>query len=285
MVTPAFQTEDASPLSAFNFDRLAKFIHAHSGIVIADNKRTMVEGRIRRRMRQLGIANLNTYCSFLFEQSGPEAEAETSHLVDAITTNKTDFFREPAHFDYLCKTILPQIAASGQRHIKVWSAACSVGAEPYTLAMLLDEFCRKHLGLTYSVLATDICITSLEKALTGRFPESMIEPVPMELRMHYVMRSADIRNAEVRMAPRLRSNVSFARLNLMDDRYPVPQDFDVIFLRNVLIYFDKDSQSKVPAKLAGHLRSGGYLVLGHSESGSGRGLPLEAVANTIFQRR
>lgn len=285
MPTPAFSQDDASPLNAHNLDRLIRFVKEHSGIVIAPSKRTMLEGRVRRRMRAVGIPNINDYCNFMFEQGGPEADAEASHLLDAVTTNKTDFFREPAHFEFLCKTILPEIAATGQRHIKVWSAACSIGAEPYTIAMLLDDFCRKHLGMTYSVLATDLCIASLEKALSGRYPEPMIEPVPIELRMHYVMRSADLQNAEVRMAPRLRSNVSFARLNLMDERYPVPRDFDVIFLRNVLIYFDKPTQSKVPAKLSSHLRQGGYLVLGHSESGSGHGLPMQAVANTIFQRR
>ncbi len=284
MPTAGLLAEDGAPISAHNFDRLVRFIKSYSGINITSSKHSMLEGRLRRRMRAVGIANVNDYCTFVFDQSGPQAEAETGRLSDAVTTNKTDFFREPAHFDFLCRTILPEIAASGQRHIKVWSAACSIGAEPYTLAMLLDDFCRRRMGMSYSILATDICIESLEKALTGRFPESMIEPVPMELRMQYVMRSADVKNAEVRMSPRIRSNIAFARLNLMDERYPVPRDFDAIFLRNVLIYFDKPTQTKVPAKLSEHLRPGGYLILGHSESGSGHGLPMNFVANTIFQR-
>lgn len=285
MPTVGMLGEDGTPLSAYNFDRLAKLIKHHSGINITPSKRTMLEGRLRRRTRAAGVDNLNEYCALIFDDSSPEIEAEIGRLIDVVTTNKTDFFREPAHFDFLCDKILPEIADSGQRHIKVWSAACSVGAEPYTLAMLLDDFCRKRAGMTYSILATDICVESLEKALTGRFPEGMIDPVPMDLRMQYVMRSADVQNAEVRMSPKLRSNIAFARLNLMDDRYPVPRDFDVIFLRNVLIYFDKPTQLKVPTKLSGHLREGGYLVLGHSESGSGHGLPMTSVANTIFQRR
>ena len=149
--------------------------------------------------------------------------------------------------------------------------------------MLLDDFCHRHHGIDYTVLATDICHASLQKALLGFFPYGMIEPVPTELRHRYVMRSAD--GKEVRMSPRLRSHIAFARLNLMDERYHVPNDFDVIFLRNVLIYFDKPTQTQVPAQLCHHLRPGGHLVLGHSESVSRSGLPLEPVANTIFQRR
>ena len=274
---------DGAPLSAHNFERLTKFIKDYSGIAINASRRTMLEGRLKRRMHEVGIDDINEYCHIIFEESGPEIEAEILHLMDAVTTNKTDFFREPSHFDFLTKTILPEIAASGARHIKIWSAACSVGAEPYTIAMLLDDFCNKHPALDYMVLATDICYKSLQKAQVGRYPESMIEPVPEHFLHHYVMRSAD--GSEVRMSPRLRSNIAFARLNLMDERYPVPTDFDVIFLRNILIYFDKPTQLQVPTRLCNHLRPGGYLVLGHSESISRTGLPLRSVANTIFQRQ
>lgn len=275
--------EDYEPLSAFNFERLTRFIKNYSGIALNASRRTMLEGRLRRRCRDCGIDDINEYCRILFDESGPEIDAEIVHLMDAVTTNKTDFFREPAHFDYLTGTILPEIARSGARHIKAWSAACSIGAEPYTLAMLLDDFCRKHSGMTYSVLATDLSFHALQKALIGRYPAAMIDPVPEGLKYQYVMCSPD--GKEVRMSPRLRSAISFARLNLMDETYPVPTDFDVIFLRNVLIYFDKPTQVKVPERLTRHLRSGGYLVLGHSESVSRTGLPLEPVANTIFQRR
>ena len=275
--------EECEPLSAFNFDRLARFIKQYSGISLNTSRKTMLEGRLRRRCRECEISDLNEYCRILFEESGPGIDAEIVHLIDAVTTNKTDFFREPAHFDYLTHTILPELARSGARHVKVWSAACSIGAEPYTLAMLLDDFCRKHPGMDYSILATDLSYQALQKALIGRYPEPMIDPVPDELRRTYVMCSSD--GKEVRMSPRLRSSIAFARLNLMDETYPVPTDFDVIFLRNVLIYFDKPTQLKVPERLTRHLRTGGHLILGHSESVSRTGLPLEPVANTIFQRR
>lgn len=279
------QDGEGAPLSERNFERLTRFIKEYCGINITDSKRSMLEGRVRRRTRALGIGDVNDYCSLLFDHGGPGYNAEVTQLIDAVTTNKTDFFREPVHFDYLTQRILPEILASGQRHIKVWSAACSIGAEPYTIAMLLDEFCRKHHGTSYSVVATDICVQSLQRALTGRYPAAMVEPVPAHLCHQYVMRSLDPANREVRMSPKLRTNIAFARLNLMDGHYPLPRDFDVIFLRNVLIYFDKPTQIKVPAKLSEHLRTGGYLILGHSESVSRNGLALQPVANTIFQRQ
>ncbi|GAA0562397.1 CheR family methyltransferase [Rhizomicrobium electricum] len=275
--------DDNEPLSPFNFERLTKFIKNYSGIALNVSRRTMLEGRLRRRCRAVGIDDVNEYCRILFDETGPEIDAEIVHLMDAVTTNKTDFFREPAHFDYLTQTILPDILRSGPRRIKAWSAACSIGAEPYTLAMLLDDFCRKHPGMDYSILATDLSYQALQKALIGRFPEAMVDPVPDDFRHRYVMRSSD--GDEVRMSPQLRSAISFARLNLMDETYPVPADFDLIFLRNVLIYFDKPTQLAVPTRLCRHLRLGGHLVLGHSESVSRSGLPLAAVANTIFQRQ
>jgi chemotaxis protein methyltransferase CheR len=280
-MTPSGMLE-RDALSAFNFERLAKFIKSYCGIALNASRHTMLEGRIRRRMRIVGITDINEYCRILFEEAGPAIEAEIIHLMDAVTTNKTDFFREPTHFDYLTGTILPEIARTGVRQIKAWSAACSIGAEPYTIAMLLDDFCHKYPGMDYSVLATDLCYQSLERALVGRFPTAMVEPVPEPLLHQYVMRSTD--GSEVRMSPRLRSKVAFARLNLMDEQYPVPTDFDVIFLRNVLIYFDKPTQTAVPTRLCRHLRSGGHLILGHSESVSRTGLPLTSVANTIFRR-
>jgi len=274
---------EGDPISPYNFERLVKFIKSYCGITLNAAKQSMLEGRVKRRMRAVGIDDINEYCRLVLDDSGPEIDAEVIHLMDVVTTNKTDFFREPVHFDYLTQTILPEIVASGARCIKIWSAACSIGAEPYTIAMVLDDFCRKHPGMDYSVLATDLSFESLQRALIGRFADSMIDPVPHEFRQRYVMRSEE--GNEVRMSPRLRSHIAFARLNLMDERYPVPRDFDVIFLRNVLIYFDKPTQIAVPTRLSEHLRCGGHLVLGHSESISRSTLPLHSVANTIFQRR
>lgn len=270
-------------LSAKNFKRLAELIQGYSGIKMPSNKRTMLEGRLRRRMRATGIHSLNDYCAYLFDDDG--LEAEIVHLIDAVTTNKTEFFREPAHFRFLQSTALPALARGDRRTIKAWSAACSTGAEPYSLAMVLEEHCRAHRKQDYEILCTDLCTQVLAQATAGIFAEGMIEPVEMELRRRYLMRARESSRREVRVIPELRSRLSFARLNLMDDAYPVDRDMDLVFCRNILIYFDKPTQSKVLGRLCEHLRPGGYLFLGHSESIVGIDLPVIQIANTVFQRR
>jgi chemotaxis protein methyltransferase CheR len=234
-------------------------------------------------MRATRIPDVNAYCHFLFEEDG--LAAETIHLIDAVTTNKTEFFREPAHFDFLVAKGLPALAAKGKREIKIWSSACSTGAEPYTIAMIMDEFCEKQRGLDYSILCTDICTEVLDQAIAGRFSEQMIEPVSMARRQRYLMRARDASRAEIRIKPELRGKLSFARLNLMDDAYPIETDLDVVFCRNILIYFDKVTQAKVLKRLCNHLAPGGYLFLGHSESIVGIDLPVVQIANTVFQKR
>ncbi len=280
---PAPAPPGGDQLNPKNFKRLAELIHGYSGIKMPTNKRTMLEGRLRRRMRATQIATLNDYCRYLFEDDG--LESEIVHLIDAVTTNKTEFFREPAHFQFLQSRALPAIARAGRRTIKAWSAACSTGAEPYTLAMVLEENRRSGKRQDYSILCTDLCTQVLAQAVAGMFPEAMIEPVEMELRRRYVMRARDATRGLVRMAPELRAQLSFARLNLMDEAYPVESDMDLIFCRNILIYFDKPTQSKVLRRLCDHLRPGGYLFLGHSESIVGIDLPVDQIANTVFQRR
>ena len=269
-------------LSLRNFNRLARFIHDYSGIRMPPNKRTMLEGRLRRCMRDSGYLSVDDYCDYLFDGGG--LEREEIRLIDAVTTNKTDFFREPQHFEFLRDEGLPTLTKSGRKSLKIWSAACSIGAEAYTMAMVMEEFRRLVRRVDYSILGTDLCTQVLEEALAGRYSEAMIEPVPHDLRARYVLRARDPRRPEVRMAPELRARLSVARLNLIDDAYPADRDFDVIFLRNILIYFDKPTQSKVLTTLCDHLRPGGYLILGHSESIVGVDLPVTPVAHTVFQR-
>jgi chemotaxis protein methyltransferase CheR len=269
-------------LSSKNFNRLAALIQGYSGIKMPVNKRTMLEGRLRRRMRATQIPTLNDYCAYLFDEDG--LDSEIVHLIDAVTTNKTEFFREPAHFEFLRSSALPAITKAGRREIKAWSAACSTGAEPYTLAMVMEDYCRIHRTQDYSILCTDLCTQVLEQAVAGVFSEQMIDPVEMDLRHRYVMRAKDTNRGQVRIVPELRSKLAFARLNLMDEVYPVDGDMDLIFCRNILIYFDKPTQSKVLSRLCAHLRPGGYLFLGHSESIVGIDLPVSQIANTVFQR-
>jgi chemotaxis protein methyltransferase CheR len=276
-------TEAIDHLSAGDFDRLARFIHDYSGIKMPPNKKSMVEGRLRRRMRAVGVPSLASYCQYLFERNGLEDEA--IGLIDAVTTNKTDFFREPDHFDFLVGQALPELTARGDRRpIKVWSAACSIGAEPYTLAMVLADVTAANPGFRASIFASDICTEVLETAILGIFPEAMIAPVPMDMRKRYLLRAKAGARDRVRIVPQLRAGIRFGRINLMEAPYAADSDMHVIFLRNILIYFDRPTQHKVLAQLCNHLRPGGFLFLGHSETLAGHGLPLKPVATTVFQR-
>lgn len=269
-------------ISNRNFKQLAAYIYETAGIKMPETKKTMLEGRLRRRMRALSLPSLDAYCDHVFHAGGLEAEA--IHLLNAVTTNKTDFFREPGHFDYLQRVILPGYVASGMERIRVWSAACSTGPEPYTIAMVLDDFARHHGGPSYGILATDLDTEVLATARAGIYPAEAIDPVPPTLKRTYVAMSRDASRAEVRMVPALRSAIGFARLNLMDDHYPVGAPMQLIFCRNVLIYFDRATQQRVVSGLVDCLAPGGYLFLGHSESVAGHDLPLIQVANSVFRR-
>jgi chemotaxis protein methyltransferase CheR len=273
------------PFDERNFARLTKFIYDRCGILITDKKRTMLEARLRRRMQATGTESGNDYCRLLLDGEGVEIEEEIALLIDAVTVNKTDFFRETVHFDRLLSTILPTLAKKGKRFFKAWSAACSNGAEPYSIAMVLDEFCRSLTGADYFVLATDICTAVLDRAVSGRYPATAVEPIPLGYRHRHLMIAKDRRRREFRIAPHLRVKMAFAQINLIAPRYPIAADYDVVFCRNVLIYFDRPTQERVLSHLIGHLQPEGYLVLGHSESLVGIDLPLVAVGNTIFRRR
>jgi chemotaxis protein methyltransferase CheR len=273
-------------LSEDLFTRLSEFIYDTCGIKLPSTKKTMLEARLIRRMRSLGLASFQEYYTYLFS---PEGEAkELNHMIDAITTNKTDFFREPQHFDYLIHKAIPDlIAATGagiHRTFMVWSAACSSGEEAYTLAIVFEEFARKRPGFSYMILGTDISTKVLEKAKAAIYNEDRITPVPMELRKKYFLRSKDHQRKEVKAVPELRANVRFRRLNFMNNDFGLREKMDVIFCRNVLIYFDRPTQEKVIAHLCMHLTTGGYLFTGHSETLNGMDVPLEIVANTVSRR-
>ncbi|AXV16952.1 chemotaxis protein CheR [Neorhizobium sp. SOG26] len=271
-------------LSKRNFDLLAKYIYDYSGIKMPHTKMTMLEGRLRRRLRVTGLPSFDSYCDYLFKQGG--LESESIFLIDAVTTNKTDFFREPKHFEYMIQSALPDIVASfGDRRIRTWSSACSTGAEPYTMAMVLNEYIAAHApDRDYFILATDLSTDVLQKAQRGIYQSDILAPVPTEMMRKYVMQPADKRRSEMRIHPTLRSKVGFARLNLMDDKYPVGEPQHLIFCRNVLIYFDKPTQNHVLSRLCDNLLPGGYLFIGHSETATGFDLPIKQVANTVFKR-
>lgn len=280
---------DDDHLSAEDFHRISTMIGQQVGIKLPPAKRLMVEGRLRKRVRALGHASLDAYCHALFRQG--ELANELVHLIDAVTTNKTDFYREPEHFDYLRRVAVPALIAGregkGTPTLKLWSAASSTGAEAYTIAMVLADMMAARRDFRFAILGTDISTQVLAQAESAIYPVEMIAPVPPEVQARYVMHGRRPRNGrnEVRIAPELRRTVRFQHLNLMDQTYPFDRDVDVVFLRNVLIYFEKSDQEAVITKLVGHLRPGGYLMLGHSESMVGNSQSVSQVAPAIFQKR
>ncbi len=277
------QTQSLSDhISKRNFDRLARFIYDYSGIKMPHSKLTMLEGRLRRRLRATNIGSFDDYCDFLFNENGIEQEAV--YLIDAVTTNKTDFFRESKHFDFMRDVSLPTLLDKGHHNLRLWSSACSTGAEPYTIAMVMAEFAEGRSDIDYSILATDLSTEVLQVARQGIYADDIIEPVPAALRKKYVMTAKQQGRREVRISSKLRSRVGFGRMNLMDAKYPVGNPMHIIFCRNVLIYFDKPTQSDVLTRLCDCLLPGGYMFIGHSESITGIDLPLKQVSNTVFQR-
>jgi chemotaxis protein methyltransferase CheR len=276
----------AVALTPESFARFAKFITRQLGIKMSEAKVPMLQSRLMRRLRELQIHSLEEYQDYLFDSPG--GQAELIHFINAVTTNKTDFFREPQHFDYLVRQALPDLSRSSagvSSQFKLWCAGCSSGEEPYTLAIVLSEYAKQHPGFQFSILATDISTKVLDHAQTGIYDESRIEPVPPALRRSYLLRSSDPSRCLVRVVPELRSKISFRRLNFMDADYGLRDIFDVIFFRNVMIYFDKETQESVVQKQCRNLRSGGYLFVGHSESLAGLDVPVAMSGPAVFRRR
>jgi chemotaxis protein methyltransferase CheR len=269
-----------------HYQKLSQLMEQHTGIQLPPSKRTMLEGRLRKRIRELGVTGLDAYGTMLFENN--LLAEEFPFIVDCVTTNTTDFFREPDHFDFLRDHAVPallQLPDRASSDLKLWSAAASIGVEAYTMAMVLAMMQDSGTRLRYTILGTDICSTVLEQARRAIYPAAMLSAVPKKILNRFVMQAAKPDRNEVRIVPELRRNVRFERLNLMDASYPFDRDVDVIFCRNVLIYFARAGQQKVLGQLISHLRPGGYLVLGHSESFAlDDKSSMRQVMPTIFQR-
>jgi Methylase of chemotaxis methyl-accepting proteins len=278
MVATALQAPSDN-LDPATFSRFAEFIYDYSGIKMPLNKITMLEGRLRRRLRATGLTNFDEYCTYLF---GEGADSELVHFIDVVTTNKTDFFREPKHFEVLQHRVLPDLVSQGHRDIRAWSSACSTGAEPYTMAMLLEEAVTRREIDNYTILATDLSSDVLQQARRGVYEAQFLAPVPKDLAARYLMLPVAKDRTERRIIPKLRRRIGFGRLNLMDNAYAVGDAMHMIFCRNVLIYFDKKTQYGVLRRLCDCLVPGGYLFIGHSESVAGMDLPVRQIANTVF---
>ncbi|MFA6011680.1 MAG: protein-glutamate O-methyltransferase [Desulfobacteraceae bacterium] len=273
-------------LTGKDFKRLASFIHERLGIKVPDFKRSMIESRLRKRLNVLGLKSYTQYCDFLF--SGQGMDQELSEFTDVITTNKTDFFREPHHFKFIQEKALPDLVentnAGVSRKLMAWSCACSRGDEPYTLAMVLSDYGETRKRFDFSILATDISTRMLETAVRGIYEEQVVEPVPPEFKKKYLLRSKDRTRQIVRIKPEIRKRIKFHRLNLMNSDFGLSHKMDILFCRNVIIYFDKPTTEKLIARLCDNLAPGGYLFMGHSELLDVNRYPLVPVAPTIYQK-
>ncbi len=272
----------ASGMTDGDFNRLRQFIEAELGIRMPPSKRVMLESRLSRRLRHLGLQSFGAYADLVFSPEG--ARTELIHMIDAVTTNKTDFFREADHFDYLLNQLLPSYSPKTGLPFRLWSAGCSTGEEAYTLAMVMEEHRRKVPAFQYSIFASDISTRVLAQALNAVYDEEKIAPIPLDYKKRYFLRSKDPSLAVVRIKPELRSKVEFRRLNLMDEEYQIPWKFDVIFCRNVIIYFERPVQERLIQKLYGALSEGGTLFLGHSETITGMKVPFRSVAPTVYKK-
>ncbi|MGC8823083.1 MAG: CheR family methyltransferase [Bacteroidales bacterium] len=268
-------------LSDEDFKRLSEFIYREYGIKMPPAKKVMLQGRLQKRLRELDITSFREYVDYVFSEQGQD---EVIHMIDVVSTNKTDFFREPVHFEFLAQEIVPLFARTTELRypMKIWSAGCSSGEEPYTIAIVLMECREKYPTLDFQILGTDVSTRILQTALDAIYKENRIEGIPLQILKKYFLRSKDRTNPTVRLIPEIRRKVSYMRLNLMESVYPVPDMYDVIFCRNVLIYFDRPTQERVINKLCMYLKPGGYFFLGHSESITGMTVPLRQIKPTIF---
>ena len=268
------------------FTRFSAFIYDRCGVKMTPAKKTMLTSRLYKRLRHLGMTSFQQYYDYVTSPRG--LSEELVQMINVVTTNKTDFFREPAHFDFLVNNALPDLVNT--RHISelsrlnVWSAGCSSGEEPYTLCMFLSEFFEKRTG-DFSLLATDISTRVLDIAKTAIYSKDTIDPVSHSFRIKYLMRGKGSQAGFFRIVPELRKRVIFRRLNLLEGTdFGIKQRMDIIFCRNVIIYFDHETQKKLFEKYYAQLIPGGYLFIGHSETLHGINADFVPVGSAVYKK-
>ncbi len=271
-------------LTEKDFEAFSKFIYGEFGIKMPPVKRIMLQGRLLKRIRELNMSSYSEYKDYLFSKEGHQEEI--FNFLNVVTTNKTDFYREPVHFDFLKSHVLPKFTEKATREpFNIWSAGCSSGEELYTIAITLSEYKREQPSFSFKMLGTDISHNVLDKAAKGVYAINKVDIVPLELKKRYLLKSKDKENQTVKIIPELKNNLNLKYLNLMDTTYSnISEKFDVVFCRNVLIYFDRFTQESVINKLSTYLKPGGYFFIGHSESLTGMDVSLEHIKPTIFRK-
>lgn len=280
----------AAPITLYmmrdsDYEFIRELVYNHSRINLGPDKKELVSARLGKRLRATNITSISDYCRFLQDKEGDE---ELSHLIDAISTNHTYFFREQEHFDFLNNIALPEMvkrrATERWPRFNVWSAACSSGEEPYSLAIALNQFFGASNTWPWRIEATDISHRILQKARVGIYREESVKKVPPNLLRQHFQKGFGPQEGNYRVKQHVLESVTFRQLNLLEGALPFNEPFQIIFCRNVMIYFDRNTQNELVNKLARQLVPGGYLMVGHSESLSGIKHPLTMLKPAIYQR-
>ena len=285
-VAPCLEQPPQLSVSPALFQKFQKLIYAETGIWLGSSKTALLCGRLYRRLRALEIASLERYYECVVR---PDEQEERARMIDAITTNETRFFRESRQFEFLVQKVLPRWRAeAGQqlrpRRVRIWSAGCSSGEEPYTVAMLLARHLPAEEGWDVRLLATDISNRALEKARTGIYPISRSTELPEDLLHSFMLRGMAERQGEMKVKVEIQQMVEFRRLNLAQESDLTEGPFDAIFCRNVLIYFDVASKRRVIAYLVRHLTANGLLFVGHAENLCSVSSQLQSLEPTIYAK-
>lgn len=264
-----------------DFDHLRKLVTQHSGITLSDAKKSLVYGRLARRLRKLGLTSFKEYCQIL---DGGDEE-ELSNFINAITTNLTSFFRENHHFDFLNKKLLPAYKQNNSsRRLRIWSAGCSTGEEPYSIAATLYDFFKADTGWDIKILATDLDTNVVAHGKAGIYNEKTIEDLSSQQRQRWFKKGTGTNEGMYRVIPEIRQMITFRPLNLMRE-WPMKNQFDIIFCRNVVIYFDKEAKKKLFERYANIMPDDGYLFIGHSENLFRTSDRFDSIGHTIYQKK
>jgi chemotaxis protein methyltransferase CheR len=275
-------------LTDTEFRLFRELIYNLCGIALNDNKRVLVQSRLQKRLREHQLTRFSEYYDLIQRQG--EAGSELGVLVNCITTNKTDFFREPHHFEFVAQKVVPEVvqrAAYGElpRRLRVWHAGCSTGEEPYSLAMTLTDALQGQGSWDVRQIASDIDTVVLAHAESGIYDQEKVAQIPELTLRKYFLRGRAERSGFYKVRPELRAQIKFMQINLLDKTWPFPANvqFDMIFCRNVVIYFDKPTQRALFARYQQALRPGGYLFIGHSESLLGISESFDSLGKTIYR--
>jgi chemotaxis protein methyltransferase CheR len=283
-VAPATAGEREFPFSDRDFRYLSSFVHERSGIVLGAHKRNMVYGRLARRLRELGLRSFGEYCELIQSDSGAD---EIGSLINAVTTNLTRFFREPHHFADLRHAVLRHAAVEAARgrprRLRLWSAGCSSGEEPYSIAMTVADGLPGLAQWDVRILATDLDSSMVDRARTGRYPAEALADLPKATRTRHFAPERGGNRQRFVVADGLRRLIAFKELNLLDP-WPMNGPFDAIFCRNVMIYFDAATKAELVRRFADLLKAGGSLYVGHSESLLDHRHSFQLIRQTIYRR-